>query len=198
MFSRFRKPCAGICVAGDVSPSWEEGGSKQNLLSKIWRFERLAELDSLELEKRIAEEEEAEFDDDNRNDVNVREAESPLPLENGKSEQFVREVLRQSSTSCSKIRSDMKHLVLDLAKEEAQEDLLDVEVLTKVCKRIESWNEVAFNTIDMTVELDLIREDDEWRRNHEEIRGMAVEIESAIFSLLVKELSMDLVQSSYL
>lgn len=85
---------------------------------------------------------------------------------------------------------------MDLAKEETQADSSDVEVLAKVCKRIESWREVSLNTIDMTVELDLKREGDVWRRNLEEVGETVAEIELSILGFLIEELSIDLVHSS--
>lgn len=151
-------------------------GAKKNLLSKIRRFERLAELDPLELESRVIKEGEAGLDTNNNNEGNEKQDES--------------------LSSLGDFSVDMRRLLLDLAKEETQADSSDVEVLAKVCKRIESWREVSLNTIDMTVELDLKREGDVWRRNLEEVGETVAEIELSILGFLIEELSIDLVHSS--
>lgn len=156
-------------------------GAKKNLLSKIRRFERLAELDPHELESRVIKEEEAGLDTNNNNKGNEKQDES--------------------LSSLGDFSVDMRRLLLDLAKEETLEDRSDVEVLAKVCKRIESWKEVSLdtielNTIDMTVELDLKREGDVWRRNLEEVEETVAEIELSILGFLIEELSIDLVHSS--
>lgn len=151
-------------------------GTKTNLLSKIRRFERLAELDPLELESRVIKEEEAGLDTINNNKGNEKRDESQSLL--------------------GDFSVDMRRLLLDLAKEETQADRSDVEVLAKVCKRIESWEEVSLNTIDMTVELDLKREGDVWQRNLEEVGEIVAEIEFSILGFLIEELSIDLVHSS--
>ncbi|XXG88165.1 hypothetical protein AAC387_Pa12g0409 [Persea americana] len=148
--------------------------AKKNLLSKIRRFERLAELDPLELESRVIKEGEAGLDTNNNNEGNEKQDES--------------------LSSLGDFSVDMRRLLLDLAKEQA--DSSDVEVLAKVCKRIESWREVSLNTIDMTVELDLKREGDVWRRNLEEVGETVAEIEFSILGFLIEELSIDLVHSS--
>lgn len=150
-------------------------GAKKNLLSKIRRFERLAELDTLELESRVIKEEEAGLDTNNDNKGNKEQDES--------------------LSSLGEFSVDMRRLLLDLAKEETQEDRSDVEVLAKVCKRIESWKEVSLNTIDMTVELDLKREGDVWQRNLEEVGETVAEVELSILGFLIEELSIDLVHS---
>lgn len=151
-------------------------GAKKNLLSKIRRFERLAELDPLELESRVIKEGEAGLDTNNNNEGNEKQDES--------------------LSSLGDFSVDMRRLLLDLAKEETQADSSDVEVLAKVCKRIESWREVSLNTIDMTLELDLKREGDVWRRNLEEVGETVAEIELSILGFLIEELSIDLVHSS--
>ncbi|GLT31575.1 hypothetical protein SLA2020_063040 [Shorea laevis] len=66
-------------------------------------------------------------------------------------------------------------------------------VVKRVRKRLESWKEVESNTIDMMVEQDFRREVDGWKRNQEQVSEMALEVEYAIFGLLVEEFSGELV-----
>ncbi|XP_042504143.1 uncharacterized protein LOC122081170 [Macadamia integrifolia] len=172
--------------------------AKQKLLHKLRRFERLADLNPIELEKRMLEmdnddEEEEECDE---NYVSQDEDES-----------FV-ETLYSQFQLCNKegkgkkTPGDMKQLILDLIGEEGRryddehEDGVDMEAMVKnVSKRLGSWKGVESDTIDMMVDLDLKREGDEWRRDKEQVKEMAIEIELTIFGLLVQELSDELVQS---
>ncbi|XVF55666.1 hypothetical protein PTKIN_Ptkin06aG0055300 [Pterospermum kingtungense] len=173
--------------------------AKQQLLHKLRRFEKLAELDPVELEKRMLEqdddsvicdlEEEDEFKHESASldgDINV--------------DWFLQEVLNSSFQNLRHIPEGMKRLVSDLiAEEETSEQncYTDREVIAKrVCKRLESWKDVESNTIDMMVEQDFRRDQlDGWKRNQEQIRETALEVEYAIFGLLMEELSEDLASS---
>lgn len=160
-----------------------EPGAKQKLLEKLLRFEKLAELDPIELEKRMLEDQEEE-DDDNEVDSSLDQFISEKNVD-----QCTREVLvRQSKDSV-----DMKRLVIDLIAEEKREDqggMDDCEtVVSRVCERLDSLKEVESNTIDMMVEFDFRREIDGWKRtDREQVVAIAVEIEISIFGLLEEEL----------
>lgn len=110
---------------------------------------------------------------------------------------YVREVLKKSRFHhFPGIPQDMKRLVSDLiAQEEGEEQRTGSRemVVERVCKRLESWTEVEPNTIDMMVELDFRRELDGWRKNQEQVEEAAMEIELAIFGLLMEEVSEELV-----
>ncbi|OMO82102.1 hypothetical protein CCACVL1_12076 [Corchorus capsularis] len=173
--------------------------AKQHLLHKLRRFEKLAELDPIELEKRMLEEEQDDDDDiDQENCIYEQEEEDELELESASSDNnemnvngFVHEVLKSSFHNLRHIPEDMKRLVSDLIAEEQTEQ--DCDIVKRVCKRLESWKEVESNTIDMMVEQDFRRELDGWKRNQEQIRETALEVEYAIFGLLMEELSEELV-----
>lgn len=174
--------------------------AKHQLLQKLRRFEKLAELDPIELEKRIAEHE----DDDNSYDGNSEdcfehESTASSDIETDVDE-LVKEVLISSFRNKRRIPEGMKRLVSDLiAEEEAENSGLDREGIAKrVCQRLESsWREVESNTIDMMVGMDLRNSEhvNVWKRSKypEEIREIAVEVEYAIFGLLVEEVSEELV-----
>ncbi|KAK1264327.1 hypothetical protein QJS04_geneDACA008418 [Acorus gramineus] len=152
--------------------------AKQQLLHRISRFERLAELDPIELEKRMADE------------IDEEESVSDECVE-AQSDEFVREVLNRSGTCCLyRIPNDMKMLVTDIIDEERSYDAtMNEETLpSKVLKRLESWKEVVMNTIDMMVEMDLKREGDEWRRFGSNVGETVEEIERATFEVLIDEL----------
>ncbi|KAA8518612.1 hypothetical protein F0562_016086 [Nyssa sinensis] len=160
--------------------------AKQQLLHKLRRFEKLAELDPTELEKIMLEEQEDDEDD-------LPEEED---CEDDESLSFCRERVSKSSIHLSKVTTDMRRLVSDLIAEEKKEQngLEDSEVVAKsVCKRLDSWKEVESNTIDMMVELDFRRELEGWKKNKQQVEETAMEIELAIFGLLVEELSEELV-----
>ncbi|KAI8013053.1 hypothetical protein LOK49_LG05G00899 [Camellia lanceoleosa] len=167
--------------------------AQRQLLHKLRRFEKLAELDPIELEKRLLEEQE---DEDLEEEEECEDGDLLLLCSEKDVDWFVREVLCKSGLNLSKVSADMKMLVLDLIAEEkrGESEIEDGEVVVKrVCERLDSWKEVEPNTIDMMVELDFRREIDGWKRNdQEQLRGTAMEIEIAIFGLLVEELSEEL------
>ncbi|KAF9591168.1 hypothetical protein IFM89_002123 [Coptis chinensis] len=168
--------------------------AKLQLLQNLRRFEKLAELDPLELEMRIAEQE----DEDSEFAEQCHYNDDGLFFSvNEKSDSLiVRELLAQSNMhNCKRIPSDIKRLVLDLAAEEGVEETDPCSrefVVKKVCKRLESWKEVESNTIDMMVEFDFKRDANEWLKNPEQLQDVAAMLELAIFDILVEELSDEL------
>ncbi|XP_050380389.1 uncharacterized protein LOC126797728 [Argentina anserina] len=181
--------------------------TKKQLMQKLRRFERLAELDPIELEKRMLEEGDDEDEDEEYNSIGDIEAESEeCDDDESKTsesswednlEGLIREVLCKSRfPSLKRIPEDLKRLVSDLIVEE-QREVDDgfsnrEEVVRRVCKRFNSWNEVESNTIDMMVEQDFRKELNGWKQNQGQVGETAVEVELAIFSLLVEELAKEL------
>ncbi|XP_028782337.1 uncharacterized protein LOC114738448 [Neltuma alba] len=156
--------------------------AKQQLLYKLRSFEKLAELDPIELEKRMLEEEEEEAD------------ETPEEKDYNR---LVLEVICQSSTHERRgIPEDHKRLISDLIVEEERElnSLEEREtVIRRVCKKLELWRELEPKTIDMMIQQDFGREDDGWKKNEEHKEEVAGELELAILGLLVEEFSEELV-----
>lgn len=161
-------------------------------------------MDPIELEKRMSEEEDddeynmdhlegqsEQYDDDESETSDSRMEESL--------DELVREILSQSNFHCirKRIPEDVKRLVSDLIVEEQKEEAAfsdeRVVVVRRVCERFESWKEVESNTIDMMVEQDFRKELDGWKKNQDQVGETAMEIEVAIFALLVDELAMELV-----
>lgn len=172
-------------------------------MHKLRRFEKLAELDPIELEKRMLEEDDDDddydFDNQNEGGVDYEDGDvSKTSYREANVEGFVRQVLSKSSYGCMKgiIPVDMKRLVSDIIAEEQRQHnaVNDSEevVVERVCKRFESWKEVESNTIDMMVEQDFRRELEIWKKNQEQLGDTAVDIELDIFSLLVEELATEL------
>ncbi|ESR43520.1 hypothetical protein CICLE_v10011456mg [Citrus x clementina] len=174
--------------------------AKKQLLHKLRRFEKLAELDPIELEKRILEQEQ-DYNENDTYDLDQEEEfenyEPTSPDGEKEVDEFVKEVLSKSNFyHVRRIPEDMKRLVVDLLAEEEQEQSWSNDkeaVVKRVCRRLESWKEVESNTIDMMVEHDLRREHDGWRRRQELVGDTALEIEFGIFGLLMEELSEELV-----
>ena len=173
-------------------------GTKQQLLNKLRRFERLADLDPIELEKIMVEE---ELDENNYNYFDNEECEyynESVQWDNENDiEWFVKEVASNANFCKSKqfLPQDMRKLVADLIAEEEADRSSDntrEEVIRRVCNRLELWKEVEFNTIDMMVEEDLRKEVGEWKQNQEQRGEAATDLELAIFSLLVEELAVEL------
>ncbi|KAF5473604.1 hypothetical protein F2P56_010204 [Juglans regia] len=177
--------------------------AKQKLLLKLRRFEKLAGLDPIELEKIMLEEEDEDDDDSDHNADDLEEedkCEYVLEISDREKnvESFVMEVIGKSRFQNSlQISQDMKRLVSDLIAEEGREQSVfdndGEELVNRVCKRLEAWKEVESNTINMMVEQDLRRGLDGWKRNQEQVGETALEIEMAIFELLVQEVFEELV-----
>ncbi|XP_074353558.1 uncharacterized protein LOC141692575 [Apium graveolens] len=165
--------------------------AKFQLLEKLRRFERLAELEPIELEKRMLEGYEDEDEDDYYLDENE---EYEVVDEFGINvDDLICKIL--SPCNLEKVPGHMKRLVTDLIAEEKKNGMDNKnEVMVKiVSKRLDSWKEVESNTIDMMVGVDLIRELDGWK-SYDEVGERAKEIELAIFGLLMEEISEELVR----
>ncbi|XP_054804893.1 uncharacterized protein LOC129307961 [Prosopis cineraria] len=156
--------------------------AKQQLLHKLRSFEKLAELDPTELEKRMLEQE----DEDNETSDE----------ENGFN-RLVSEVTCQTSFhERLQIREDHKRLISDLIIKEERELNSSEEremLIRRVRKRLELWKEVEPKTIDMMIDEDFCREDDRWKKMEEHKKEVAGELELAIFRNLVEEFSEELV-----
>ncbi|XP_052172062.1 uncharacterized protein LOC127787984 [Diospyros lotus] len=175
--------------------------AKQQLLEKLQRFEKLAELDPIELEKGMLQE---QGDEDDNNDEGLEEEEkceedsSPaFQNPNNNTDRFVREVLRKSGLDHGKVSAEMARLVLDLIAEEKGSQDRGVDGTEAALKRVSDsliWlKEVEYKTIDMMVELDFRKELEGWREmDRELVAEAAKEIELTIFGLLVEELSEEL------
>ncbi|KAI3471848.1 hypothetical protein Pfo_028501 [Paulownia fortunei] len=148
------------------------------------KFEELAKLDPIELERKLME----GSDDEDEGEREESEGDEPLSLYRKQSvETFVSQVFNQSSLKyhSRNMSTDMKRLVSDLIVEEKM-------VMGRICNRLDSWKEVEFDTIDMMIGLDFKREFDGWTKFHEEVEETAAEIELAVYGLLVEELSEEL------
>lgn len=155
---------------------------------KLRRFEKLAELDPVELERRMHDEEDEEEDESFMKET--------LRKENDYREVILKGVWQSRVYDRQQIPDEFKKLVSDLIMEEERglDELEDRDmVITRICKRLELWKEVESNTIDMMIEDDFSREDGEWKENVEQIRNMAGELECAIFGFLLEEFSEELV-----
>ena len=95
------------------------------------------------------------------------------------------------------VPEDLKRLASDLIMEEERElnSSEDGEmVMKRICEKLELWEKVEFSTIDMLIEQDFCREDTGgWKKNLEEKRELAGELELSIFEYLVEEFSQELV-----
>ncbi|KAG9160466.1 hypothetical protein Leryth_008856 [Lithospermum erythrorhizon] len=161
----------------------------EKLLDKLRRFEKLAELDPIELEKIMMEEmEEDEYQDDEAGSLG-REIDNVDTV-------MLTEVLSQAGFHQSrKFPMQMERLVLDLISDEKKETnkFNDKEVMVRsICKKLNSWKEVQPHTIDMMLQFDFRRDYDSWKNHQEQSKEIAGEIEVAIFRVLVDELAEEL------
>lgn len=163
---------------------------------KLCRFEKLAGLDPVELEKRMLEQEEDE-DETLMEEGDHEDADREASYKENDLRVLVLQAVYQSRVNDrQQIPQEFRKLVFDLIVEEERglNSLEDKEVVArKICKRLELWKEVESNTIDMMIEEDFNREDCVWKKNGEQIKMMAGEVELAIFGFLVEEFSEELV-----
>ncbi|KAL5717119.1 hypothetical protein ACHQM5_010188 [Ranunculus cassubicifolius] len=166
---------------------------KQKLMHRLRRFETLPELVPVELERRIAEDEDRDAE---------KQYDHGSVLSNIGKDNFdlVRELLTKSNMfTDQRIPSDMKRLVQDLVDEERGDDsdpCSRVLVVKRVRERLESWKDVELNTIDMMVDFDFRKDASEWAKNPEQMQETVAVIELVIFSSLMEEISDELVQGS--
>ncbi|KAG8376677.1 hypothetical protein BUALT_Bualt09G0088800 [Buddleja alternifolia] len=164
--------------------------AKQQLLNRLRRFERLAELDPMELERKLLE---GSDDDDLGEREESDDEDEPFSLYKKHSvDTFVTEAFNQYNNS-RKVSADMKRLVSDLIIEEKSEEIISSGnkevVLGRVGNRLDSWKEVEFDTIDMMIDLDFKRGLDGWKKFPEQVEEVAAEMEIEIYGLLMEELS---------
>ncbi|KAF8118889.1 hypothetical protein N665_0002s0191 [Sinapis alba] len=161
--------------------------AKHLLLQKLCRFEQLAGLDPLELEKTMSDqetEEDREEEEEMRNHYQC--------------EMISQRVVKTYFENMTEVPEGIEALISDLVAEELQSNssLQDGEahVAKRVCERLRSWRDVESNTIDMMVEHDFRTESlGSWRsKNDAEVAEAVLEIEFEIFEELVEELSQDI------
>ncbi|KAL2345191.1 hypothetical protein Fmac_006476 [Flemingia macrophylla] len=209
-----KEQCSPVCVLDPLFEDDDEGHgneeeeendlecsyaivqrAKQQLFYKLRRFEKLAGLDPVELEKRMQDEEDYEDETFMEDDADQESGEESYKENDFR--ELISQALRQSRVhDRPQIPEYFKKLVCDLIMEEERElnSLEDRDlVIRRICKRLELWKEVESNTIDMMIEDDFSREDGGWKKNIEQIRNIAGELELAIFGFLVDEFSEELV-----
>ncbi|KAE9590066.1 hypothetical protein Lalb_Chr21g0315611 [Lupinus albus] len=161
-------------------------------LYKFCRFELLAELDPLELEKIMLDKEKCEnetFTEDDECD----DDEFQSLCEEKELRELVLEILCHSSVHDKRhVPEDYRRLIFDLIMEEERKvDSLEDRkmVIRRVCRRLELWKEVESNTIDMMIEEDFYRKECGWKKNALQIRDLVGEFELDILGFLVEEFS---------
>ncbi|XP_047331979.1 uncharacterized protein LOC124935600 [Impatiens glandulifera] len=163
-------------------------GAKHQLLEKLRRFERLAQLDPYELDKTLFDYDENEEHED---EDNVEWSKKELD------EYFLNQVMDKSGVHLD------KRLVSDLIVEEEKRGELEEgscekeSVMKRVCTRLDEWEKAKPESIDMMIELDYRREVNGWWKRSEEIddkqvKEVATEIQIAILVELIEELSEEL------
>ncbi|KAL4031755.1 hypothetical protein IC575_010045 [Cucumis melo] len=167
--------------------------AKHQLLKKLRRFERLAELDPLELETFLLNDEDQDEDElSDGDDIDhlkeeVEEYEKDIKQHNKEG--------NDSSRFQNRPSRDTKTLVCNLITEE-ERNIVAIEKREETMKRVymrpDLWKRVDSNAIDVMVGKDLKEEVDGWNRNKEPRGEIGIEIEVAIFSLLVEEMQSEL------
>ncbi|XP_047327957.1 uncharacterized protein LOC124931520 [Impatiens glandulifera] len=147
--------------------------AKHQLLEKLRRFERLAQLDPFELDKTLFDDEDNEINDVVEEEVDDEDC-------------FFMDVIIDKSGI-----DGIKRLVSDLIVEE--EMAKEEEVTKRVCMRLEKWKESKRESIDMMVEMDLRMDQiDGWKKiDEKQVKEVEKEIGLAILGDLIEELLQD-------
>lgn len=163
-------------------------GARLQLLNKLHRFERLAELDPVELEKRMSEDQEDKDEKDIAEEEVCNYVKYPESLYVEENLNVLEMLSRSNQYDPNKI--NLRRLLLEVIAEERKcgPNCGNEVIVSRVCERLHAWKEVQSNTIDMMVELDFRKDVDVWKLYEEEVRDKAMEIELAIFGLLLEEL----------
>ncbi|CAN7141948.1 unnamed protein product [Brassica rapa subsp. narinosa] len=163
--------------------------AKHLLLQKLCRFEQLAGLDPLELEKRMSDQENEEEEEvKNRYQCEI----------------ITQRVVKTYFEDMREVPEGIEALISDLVAEELHKDSFmqggEAQVAKRACERLRSWRDVESNTIDMMVEHDFrIESLGTWRsKNDSEVAEVVLDIEFEIFEDLVEELSQDIGVIGYL
>ncbi|KAF8115338.1 hypothetical protein N665_0029s0172 [Sinapis alba] len=159
--------------------------AKHMLLQKLCRFEQLAGLDPLELEKRMSDREDEEEEEEMKSHYQC--------------EIITQRVVKTYFEDMREVPEGIEALISDLVAEELHKDSFmqggEAHVTKRVCERLRSWRDVESNTIDMMVEHDFKTErlGSSWgSKNDAEVAEVVLDIEFEIFEDLVEELSQDI------
>ncbi|KAG2262466.1 hypothetical protein Bca52824_069545 [Brassica carinata] len=158
--------------------------AKQLLLQKLCRFEQLAGLDPLELEKRMSDQEDEEDEEEVKSHYHC--------------EIITQRVVKTYFEDMREVPEGIEALISDLVAEELRKDSFmeggEAQVTKRVCERLRSWRDVESNTIDMMVGHDFRTERlGSWRsKNDAEVAEVVLDIEFEIFEDLVEELSQEI------
>ncbi|KAL5976407.1 hypothetical protein ACLOJK_020738 [Asimina triloba] len=147
----------------------------QQLLNKIQRFERLAELDPLDLEELLGEEGNEEEQEEKKEEGRYHNK--------GTVKEF------QVLFDCKRM-GKLEHEIQQEGRKYQCLWRIPCDVMT------ECWNDSKPNNSEDRVEVDIGRQEGEWRRNRKELEEIANDVEFAIFGVLIRDLSLDLVQST--
>lgn len=172
-------------------PGFVISGAKQQLLEKLRRFEKLAGLDPVELEKRML----GLDGDDDEEHSHMSTAGGRADDEGSRRGQLITEVLNSRFDGVKEIPDDVRGLVSDLvAEEQGRQNEPGVTLRRRVCERFESWERVDSDAIDMMVEEGFGRELDgrKWKQHPDQVEEFAIGIEFAVCGILVEELLEDL------
>uniref|UniRef100_A0A1J3FAM9 DUF4378 domain-containing protein n=1 Tax=Noccaea caerulescens TaxID=107243 RepID=A0A1J3FAM9_NOCCA len=158
--------------------------AKHLLLQKLCRFEQLAGLDPMELEKRMSDQESDEEREEDQEEMDFFDH----------CDIITQRVLKTYFEEMTEVPEGIEALISDLVAEDLQNDsvLLDIDAVVsqRVCERLRSWRDVESNTIDMMVEHDFRKESlGLWRsKNDADVAREVLDIEFEIFEDLVEEL----------
>ncbi|XP_011101494.1 uncharacterized protein LOC105179540 [Sesamum indicum] len=152
--------------------------AKEQLLYRLRRFEQLAELDPIELERKLLEDSDNEY---LQGESVESDEDKPLsPYRKQDLDTYVNEAFSPSSLQ----HNSRESKIICLCTKE--------EILRRICNRLHPSKEVEIDSIGTMVELDFKREMDAWKNFREQAEEKVAEVEVGIFELLVKELSEEL------
>ncbi|XP_073298620.1 uncharacterized protein [Primulina huaijiensis] len=147
--------------------------ARQQLLYRLQRFERLAELEPNELQRQLLEESDNKDGDNYQGETEGWEDDEPLSL--------YRENHSLTNSTCqhsTKIFADIKKLTVE------EKNVMKSDT----CRKLDSWKDKSFEVIYMMIESDFNGNFDGWKEYIKEVSDTAAEMEIEIFDLLVEQL----------
>ncbi|XP_073138203.1 uncharacterized protein [Henckelia pumila] len=147
--------------------------AKQQLLYRLRRFEKLAELDPVELERKMLDSSDEEFDQETVTEPD--QDDDPL----SRQDTFLMSINLKNLVTQPVVKEKGKNIGLTRNKE---------VVFGRIFNRLGSWKEVEFDTIDRMIGMDFKMDFDGWKGFQDLVDDIAVELELELFGMLVEEL----------
>lgn len=155
-------------------------GAKHQLLHRLRRFEKLAKLDPVELERKMLDSSDEEFDQET---LTAPDQDDPL----SRHDTFLMSINFKKLVTQPVVKEKG-----NIASTSYKEVLFGI-----IFNRLGSWKEVEFDTIDRMIDMDFKMDFDGWNGFQELVEEIAAEFELELFGMFVEELHGELFCMDY-